>query len=123
MSVGDPLPDGDEFTVSRRVRSAVVVVLWLPVVIILLGSSVALAAFLVRYSLYGPMPDLSNAASSFGGVVDPGLVALGVLAAVGFLYLVLARATFGGETVEAAQEQAEELADRAEDGTDGGGNS
>lgn len=97
--------------VNGRVRSVVVVALWLPVIILLFGVSVATTAFLVRYALFGALPDLSAVS---GGAVDPSLVALSALAALAFLYLVLARVTFGGETVEAAQDQFEQVADEIE---------
>jgi len=108
MSLWDEARDMD---VRGRVRSFVVVALWLPVIIILFGVSVATTAFLVRYALFGALPDLSAAA---GGAVDPSLVALGGLGALAFLYLVLARVTFGGKQVEAAQDQFEQVADEVE---------
>jgi hypothetical protein len=102
-------------TVSPRVRDAVVVLLWAPVVLILLGIGIGgfVALVGVGYSLAtsGRVPDLGGLA----GAVDPTLVAVAILGAIGYLYLILANETFGTETVEAAQEQAEDIKGEVED--------
>jgi len=114
-------------TVSPRVRDAVVVLLWTPIILILLGIGVGGCVALVGigYSLAtsGRVPDLGGLA----GAVDPTLAVAAVLGAVGYLYLILANETFGTDTVEAAQEQAEDIKgevdgegdDAVEEATDG----
>lgn len=107
--------------VHPRVRDAIVILLWAPVVLILLGAGIGtfIAMIGVAYTLAvsGRVPEFGGLA----GAVDPTLLAVAALGAVGYLYLILANETFGEDTVEAAQEQAEDIKDEAEDTMDGNG--
>ena len=104
----------DNGTVSPTVRDAIVTALWLPLIIILWGLAIGLATAVVGvgYALAtsGTVPDLGWLA----GAIDPTLVALAIAAGVGYLYLMLANETFGTATVEAAQDQAEDIADEVD---------
>lgn len=101
-------------SIDPRVRDAIVILLWAPVVLILLGIGVGafIAIIGIGYTLAtsGSAPDLGGLA----GAVDPTLVAVATLGAIGYLYLILANETFGEDTVEAAQEQAKDIKDETE---------
>lgn len=101
----------DNGTVSPTVRDAIVAFLWAPVIIILWGLALGIALGVggIGWTLAtsGRVPDVGGLTSA----VDPTLLALGIAGGVGYLYLMLANETFGTDTVEAAQEQAEDLED------------
>lgn len=93
--------------VSPWVRDLVVIALWLPVIILLVGTSIAVAGLGVQVARAGTIPDLSWLTT----VADPTVVVMGVGGAVGYLYYVLLTQTFGAETVEEATEQATDAID------------
>lgn len=103
----------DDDTVSPWVQDLVVIALWLPPIILLIGTSVAVAGLGVQLALAGEVPDLSW----LTGVADPTVVALAGAGAVGYLYFVLLTQTFGADTVESATDQATDAIDdiRGED--------
>jgi hypothetical protein len=97
----------DDSQVSRSVRDYVVALLWIPPILLLLGGSVAVAVALIRIALEGSLTTLSLP-------VDPTLVVIGVASAIGILYLTVMRETFGGDTVEAAQQDFEDTTDQSD---------
>jgi len=110
---------GEDVQLTRQTRQAIIVALWLPVVIVLFGASVAFAIGAYRVARYAPVPT-----EGFGGAIDPSLAAVAVAGAVGFLYLALTRATLGGDVVDESLETIEKYREELEDddnGGDGGG--
>jgi hypothetical protein len=107
---------GEDVQVTRKTRQAIIVALWLPVVIVLFGASVAFAIGAYRVARYAPVPT-----EGFGGAIDPSLAAVAVAGAVGFLYLALTRATLGGDVVDESLETIEQYREEYED--DNGGDS
>jgi hypothetical protein len=95
---------------NLRVRDAIVVLAWLPVLLALLGLGVAVAGLGIRTALMGDLPPLGSAA-----LLESELALAGVLAAVAYFYLVLANETFGTDTVEIATRQAKDITDAATD--------
>lgn len=98
--------------VSKRVRDGIVVALWIPVVLVVcslgLGFAIAVLGVALSVATAGTVPEMGW----LTGVIDPSMVMLALGAAVWGLvrlYLMLANETFGTSTVEAAQEQADEL--------------
>jgi len=113
-ALDDLLSEAEDASVSNWVQDAVVVALWIPPILVLFGISIAILGVGVRTALHGSVPDLSG----LGGAVDSQLVLLALGGAIGGLYWLLARATFGGETVDESVESAGEAADQVDDFTD-----
>ena len=104
-------PDAD---VSQWVTDLVVIALWTPLILVLLGLALGIVGLGVQLATGGIPP---SSLAAIGTAVNPTLVVLGLAVGVGYLYLLLANETFGTETVEATTEQAQELADEAQEQT------
>jgi ABC-type proline/glycine betaine transport system permease subunit len=103
--------EADDASVSNWVQDFVVVALWIPPILILFGIAIAILGVGVRTALYGDLPDLSGVGTALDS--QTALLALG--AAILGLYWLLARTTFGGETVDQSVESGVEAADQIED--------
>jgi len=90
-------------SVSPWVRDLVVLALWIPPILILVAVGIGAVGVAIQIAQGQSIP--------LGSVTDalpPSMIATGAAVAVGYLYLILANETFGTETVEAAQDQAED---------------
>lgn len=114
MSINDPLPDrGTDSQAHPAVKNLILLALAVPPLLVLWAVGVAAVGVGYRTARYGTLPDLSGLSTA----LSSDLVLLGVAAALVYIYLVWANAVFGTSTVEAAQEQAQEIKDTAEDET------
>lgn len=104
------IDEADDIEISSRVRSAVVALLWGPVVIVLYAIALTPVAMLYRYAIHGEPPILFGIAESLDPTATGGML-LAVAVGIAGLYYLLAHVTFGAETVQTAQEGAQELAE------------
>lgn len=99
-------------SVHPWVKNFVVFFLWLPLVTVVvslgLSASLALIGIGLRIFETGQVPDVTTP-------FNPTLIAMGLAAFFGALYLLLANVTFGTGNVEATMEQAQEVKEEADD--------
>lgn len=107
----DALDQADDANVSNWVQDIVVIALWIPPILVLFAIAISMLGIGVRTALYGDLPDFSGA----GGVLDSELALLGLGGVIIGLYWLLARATFGGKTVDDAVDSGVEAADKIDD--------
>jgi len=116
----------DPSTVSPTTRDRIVMALWTPVILMLLGIgagvgllAVAVGVFALLVAVRGDSAGMfADVASAVGGSVDVGLAVTLIVGAIVVLYVMLARETWGDEPVDKTLNQAEEY---VPDGGEGGG--
>lgn len=96
----------EETGLNLTVKTSLLIAFWIPVLMILWGIGIAV----IRGAL---TIDPVRIAAEFP--VDSTTVLIAVALATGYLYLIVANETFGKESVETAQEQAQEIRDDADD--------
>lgn len=106
----DLLSREKDTSVYLGVKNALIVAFWMPVVMVLWAVGIAALGLSVRLAMYGDLPELGEASA-----IDPSLLVLGAVGALGYFYLLLANETFGSESVETAKEQADDFKDMSDD--------
>ena len=113
------LPGSSGGTVSQWVQDLVAVGLWLPLLGAIWGALFGLAILAVRFAL---SVDPSEIGGAIGSPVAPevggGFVLLAVFGVLGAIYYLNARVTFGGETVDDAQESGAELVEDVQEASE-----
>lgn len=112
MDTDDILNNGEGSKVHPFVKNAVVVALWLPLVAVLWAIGIASVWLAYRIGRYGTLPETGSLAAA---LPDSQLGVLGLILAIGYLYLLISNVTFGSDAVESTTEQAQEIRDEVEE--------
>ena len=103
--------DVEDVQVHPVVQNAVIVALWLPVIALLWAVGLGSLGIGYQIATGQATADVSLAA----GILESDIVILAVGAALVILYIMVSKATFGGDTVTSAIETTQEVTDGGQD--------